>query len=99
MAYLLTWSSRATEDLEEIATYIAQDSEFYASAVVREILEKTRALAEFPLLGRIVPEFDDERIREVFAYSYRIIYKVSGESIEIAAIVHGRRRIEMALTS
>jgi len=97
MAYLLTWSSRATEDLEEIATYIAQDSEFYASAVVREILEKTRALAEFPLLGRIVPEFDDERIREVFAYSYRIIYKVSGEGIEIAAIVHGRRRVEMAL--
>jgi len=75
MAYLLTWSSRATEDLEEIAPYIAQDSEFYALAVVREILEKTRALAEFPLLGRIVPEFDDERIREAFAYSYRIILR------------------------
>lgn len=76
MAGLVIWSLRATEDLEAIAAYIAHDSEAYAASVVRTILHKTRMLADLPYINRIVPEFDDETIREFFAYSYRIIYQV-----------------------
>lgn len=63
MARLIIWSLRATEDLEAIAAYIAQDSEAYSASVIRKILQKTRMLAEFPHIGRVVPEFDDESIR------------------------------------
>jgi toxin ParE1/3/4 len=78
MAYLIIWSERAVEveDLEEIATYISRDSANYAKSVLRTILAKTRKLAEFPFIGRIVPEFANESIREIFAYNYRIIYRV-----------------------
>lgn len=76
MAYKVVWSLRAVEDLEAIAQYIAVDSTAYAAAVVETILSTTRKLSPFPFSGRVVPEIGDDHIREWFAYSYRIIYRV-----------------------
>lgn len=95
MAYEVVWSPRAIDDVEAIATYIAEDSIAYAKSVAQKIVASTRKLASFPMSGRVVPEFDQENIREVFAYSYRIIYRVEGETVTIAAVVHGRRPVEL----
>ena len=97
MAHLLIWSRRASEDLAEIAAYIAQDSEVYSASVVRTILRKTSTLREFPMAGRMVPEFHNPSLREIFAYSYRIIYQVDSTQVSVAAIVHGRRNLDLAL--
>lgn len=97
MARLIIWSPRAVEDLEAIAAYIAHDSEAYAKSVVRTILRKVRLLSEFPLIGRMVPEFEDESIREIFAYSYRIIFRVTEDEVIPAAIVHGKRILDLSL--
>ena len=91
MAYRVVWSPKAIDDVEAIADYIARDSLSYAGAVVRKIINSTRNLESFPLAGRIVPEFENESIREVFAYSYRIIYQVEDQRVVIAAVIHGRR--------
>lgn len=88
------WSPEATEDLESIAEYIARDSEFYARAVVTKILSVSRTIGEFPLIGRIVPEIGDERIRERLIYSYRLVYRVEPERILIVAVIHGKRLLE-----
>ena len=48
---------------------------------------------DFPLSGRKLPEFDDETIRELIAYSYRIIYVVEQNEVIIAAVIHGRRML------
>ena len=71
MAYKIVWSPEAIEDLQSIAEYIQRDSEFYARAVVTKILDVSRSVKDFPLIGRIVPELENENIREVFVYSYR----------------------------
>jgi addiction module RelE/StbE family toxin len=97
MAHTIVWSPRAIDDVEAIASYIAKDSEAYAASVVRLILTKARNLSEFPYMGRIVPEFDDHNLREVFAYTYRIIYEIDGDSVTIAAVVHGNRMLELAI--
>lgn len=97
MAYRLEWSPRAVEDVESIAIYIAVDSPAYAKSVVKKIVEKTRGLGKFPFTGRVVPEFDDENLREQFAYSYRIIYRVEDEVITIVAVIHGKRLLELEL--
>ena len=73
MAYQVVWSPTALEDIEAIASYISRDSISYAGAVVRKVINSTHNLENFPFAGRIVPEFGSEIIREVFAYSYRII--------------------------
>ena len=88
------WSPEAIEDLESIAAYIARDSEFYARAVVSEILAVARNIGEFPLIGRMVPEIGNEKIRERFVYSYRLVYRIEDVRILVVAVIHGRRLIQ-----
>ena len=38
-----------------------------------------------------MPEIDDENIREIFAYSYRILYEIKSDKVYIIGIIHGRR--------
>lgn len=83
-------------DLREIHDYIAKDSYYYAKEVVRSLLLQIRNLETFPLIGRIVPEFMDESIREIIYESYRIIYRVR-DDVEIAAFVHTKRDLEEAV--
>lgn len=88
------WSPEATEDLESIAEYIARDSEFYARAVVTEILSTSRNIINFPLIGRIVPEIGVEQIRERFIYSYRLVYRIEAARILLVAVIHGKQLLE-----
>ena len=41
-----------------------------------------------------MPEVGDERIRERFIYSYRLVYRVEPEQILIVAVIHGKRLLE-----
>ncbi|MER3434141.1 MAG: type II toxin-antitoxin system mRNA interferase toxin, RelE/StbE family [Leptolyngbya sp. ERB_1_1] len=91
MAYQVVWSSRAIEDVDAIAEFIARDSPAYASTVVSKIIEATRTLENFPLSGRTVPEFADESLREKIVYSYRILYRVEDQQVTVATVIHGKR--------
>lgn len=94
MEYQVTWSPEAIEDLESIAEYIERDSLFYAQSVVSQILEASRNIKDFPLIGRVLPEIGDENIRERFIYSYRLVYKIKQQRILIVAVIHGKRLLE-----
>ena len=69
MAHRIIWSDEAVEDLQQLADYIARDSGHYARVVVRRILESTRRISRYPLIGRVVPEVGDESFREILVYS------------------------------
>jgi len=94
MAFKLEFSEEALEDIESIATYIEKDSPTYAKSVVSKFFEKAEILQEFSELGRKVPELNDETIREIFVYSYRLIYKLYENKILFVAVVHGKRLLE-----
>ncbi|HIC91181.1 MAG TPA: type II toxin-antitoxin system RelE/ParE family toxin [Syntrophaceae bacterium] len=94
MDFKVVWSFEAIEDIESIAEYIARDSEFYARAVVTKILEVSRNIMDFPLVGRVVPEIGDEKIRERLIYSYRLVYRIEERTILIIAVIHGKRLLE-----
>jgi plasmid stabilization system protein ParE len=81
----------AVDDLRNIHGYIAKDSEGYARTFVEKIILSVDKLADFPRLGRMVPEADQEAIRELLYHNYRIIYRITNELIEILTVVHGRR--------
>ena len=76
MARRVVWSYEATADLSALAEYIAKDSSYYAAALVREIRAASRSLNKFSERGRIVPELNDARIRELFVKEYRLIYGI-----------------------
>ncbi|HTW56954.1 MAG TPA: type II toxin-antitoxin system RelE/ParE family toxin [Terriglobales bacterium] len=94
MAHRVAWSKRALHDLEAIAEYIAADSQTYAGIVVKKVVSQTKMLARFPRAGRKVPEFDDENVRELMVYSYRIIYRLEDDEVVIAAVIHGKRILQ-----
>jgi toxin ParE1/3/4 len=71
---MVKWSVPARNDLKQIHDYIANDSKYYAQNVIQEIVAKTETLTEFPEIGRTVPEINDQNIRELIVYSYRLIY-------------------------
>lgn len=85
----------AEGDLYEICRYVAEhDSSEAAGRLLDRLEEACRSLAEMPERGHPPPEL--ERIgvsiyREVDLRPCRIIYKASGRSIFVHAILDGRR--------
>jgi len=88
---MVIWSQPAKVDLHAIHDYIAHNSRYYAKKVTQDIREKTDILERFPKAGKKVPELDDEHVRELSLYSYRIIYEVREQGIFVLAVVHKRR--------
>jgi hypothetical protein len=41
----------------------------------------------------MVPEFQNPRVREVLAYSYRIMYTVGENEVVIVTVIHGKRNL------
>ncbi len=91
MVYRVEWSPDALADIESIADFIERDSPAYAKAVTTRILKAARQAKRFPFAGRAVPESEDGTLREIFVYDYRLIYRVSGRTIVITAVIHGKR--------
>jgi len=78
---MVIWTLRARADLKAIHDYIAKDSRENAKRVVQEIRRKADALAEPPRVGRKVPELNDPQLREISAYSWRILYLLRDDDV------------------
>jgi len=97
MANRVDWLLEAVEDVESIAGLVARDSQSYASAWVHRILQAAQGLAEFPMKGRIVPEWNEDSIRELVIGNYRLIYRVHSSDVLILAVIHGARLLPESL--
>ena len=91
---MVKWTAHALAQLRHIHNYIAQDSPFYAKRVSDALVRKTFLLDELPYIGRVVPELNEENVREVSLYSYRILYDIQTNRIEILAVIHKRRDLQ-----
>jgi len=87
----IIWAEPALSDLKEIVGHIALDSPAYAERFGLRLVEAPRRLEMFPRVGRIVPEFGDEDIRELIYGAYRIVYQIRGDACYIVAVIHGSR--------
>ncbi|MDZ7758944.1 MAG: type II toxin-antitoxin system RelE/ParE family toxin [Desulfovermiculus sp.] len=85
------WTKTAEEHLDAIYAYIALDSPEYARHMVDRLTRRSEQLAQFPLSGRKVPEYEQDKIREVIENPYRIIYYIKSDQIYILAIIHTAR--------
>lgn len=87
----LFWTEPAIQDLRDLRTYIAADSDFHAADFIARIITRAERLTMFPMIGRVVPEAQGEDIREILYRSYRIIYRLVGERVDVLAVIHGSR--------
>jgi addiction module RelE/StbE family toxin len=91
----VTWSNLALEDLRAIHEFISQDSAKYAERLIDRIIERVDVLEKHPRIGRVVPEFNLENIRELLEGNYRIIYRIETEDkIGIARVHHSARLLK-----
>jgi addiction module RelE/StbE family toxin len=87
----LIWSPRSIRDLESIHERIAQDSPLYASLVIQRLVSAPERLLDFPESGRVVPEREQNELREVIVRPFRLVYRVGRDSIEIVTVFHASR--------
>ena len=67
----IVWSKNAINDLKSLANYIAIDSPYYSKIIVKKIYKTISRLEQFPKSGRVIPEFNDEKYREVIVVPFQ----------------------------
>jgi len=87
----ILWSPLAVDRVSEIAGYIAQDNPTAARSWINTVFEKVDELKAFPESGRIVPETNDKRIRELIYGNYRIVYRIEEKRISVLTVRHGKQ--------
>lgn len=89
----IRWTEKASADALGIFDYIADQSLAYAESVYERILERPVQLTFHPRSGSVVPEVGREDIRELFVYSFRLIYRIAGDEIRVLTVIHGSRKL------
>lgn len=86
------FTTRAEDDLENIADYIAVDNPKRAVSFVQEIRNRCQRIANAPQGYALAPEYG-KNIRKVPYGNYLIWYTVHEGNIVILHIPHGARDI------
>ena len=74
-----------------IYEHIALNSPTYAKRMVDRITRRSEQIADQPLSGRKVPEYEAEDVRELIEKPFRIIYRIKSDQIDVLAVIHGAR--------
>lgn len=90
----IIWSELAKDHLQEIDSYISKGSPFYSIIFIDKLVDSVEKIGSFPKCGRIVPEFENENLREIFFHQFRIVYLLQNDIVKIVAIIHGAMDIQ-----
>ena len=73
MAYRVVWSEAALADLRVLVRSIARDDREVAKRFGDLIVTRVDSLQTFPRIGRMVPEYREDHLRELIISPYRIV--------------------------
>jgi len=91
------WAEAAARDLEELISYVAADSPLNAERILDKLEERARTLEATPARGRVLPElahFGIRNWRELIVKPYRIIYRIDEDTVNVLAVLDGRRDLQ-----
>jgi len=57
------------------------------------LIERLELLRDLPEQGRVVPEWGEPTVREIVYASYRVIYEVFPDRVEILTVSHTRQQL------
>ena len=95
--FKVIWASSAVQDLERIIAYIAEDSPASARNILSKIRKSVSELYHSPHRGRFVPELQSQGIllfRELVIAPWRVLYRVSENTIWVLSVFDSRQNIE-----
>ena len=87
------WTDKTNASLERQFLIIKDDSPKNAKMVRMEILKATKAIPKHPRKYQIDEHFPQKsgEIRRFFKWSYRIVYEIQEDSIDILNVIHTSR--------
>ncbi|MCH8847009.1 MAG: type II toxin-antitoxin system RelE/ParE family toxin [Proteobacteria bacterium] len=93
------WTEPALSNLNEIADYIALDKFSAAQRLIQQIFSSVERLEQFPESGRIPPELEHSRYREIIVGPCRIFYRSDNEQnkVYILYVIRGERQLRKYL--
>ncbi len=93
----VTFAASAVSDLDDILSYYTgQDAPEVGKRLVAKIVAQIETLASHPDLGRIVPEFDLENLRELIRPPFRIVYRRDKKRVRIVRVWRSERLLKLA---
>jgi addiction module RelE/StbE family toxin len=87
----IVWAPSALRDLKEIFEYISLDNPRAAVSWLKDVIRQVEKSARFPETGRMIPELDQVRYRELLVGDYRIFHEIEKQGVKIFGIFHIRR--------
>lgn len=92
----LLFAESAFNDLADIqAHYLEQGVPAIGDKFVAEIIAHVEVLEDHPEIGRIVPEFDEAKIRELIHPPFRIVYWLDNQTIHVIRIWRSERLLQL----
>ena len=92
----ITFAETAVSDLKEIVSYYnEQGVPHVGKKLVAEIVAEVGLLQHHPDLGRIVPEFEIEYMRELIRPPFRIVYRRERKRIRIVRVWRSERLLKI----
>jgi len=93
----VVWTDEAQAHLDSIYQYIARDAPLYAKRVVDKLTRRSQQLIRHPHSGRIVPEYEDQQLRELIVFPYRLVYRTKSDRLDVIAVFHGAQQLPDSL--
>ncbi len=94
--YQVVLTESAYADLEEVEAYIGRSSRSLGIDFTSRIFDKLELLQQQPKMGRKVPEYNKDSIRELLQGKYKIVYQITDNTvIAVVRVVHGSRLLDL----
>jgi len=92
----ITFADSAVSDLQDILTYYEEQSiPDIGKRLVAEIIDDIELLKEQPDMGRMVPEFELEYLRELIRPPFRIVYRRDKKRVRIVRVWRSERLLKV----
>ncbi len=94
--HFIQFTESAIQDLDDILQYYAEQMvPQVGEKLVREIIIDIELLVEQPDMGRIVPEFEQQFLRELIRPPFRIVYRREKKNIYIVRVWRSERLMKL----
>ncbi|MHB8741755.1 MAG: type II toxin-antitoxin system RelE/ParE family toxin [Sulfuricaulis sp.] len=92
----ISFAESALTDLEALrAWYAEQGAPDVGTKLIAEIFQRINTLTSHPDIGRVVPEFGQDFLRELIQPPFRIVYRHQPTQVQVVRIWRSERLLRL----